>query len=340
MVNNKASIFRVISFTLAGADVLQTMPRTFQLYKQQWKSRTISPVCFFYAVARYGSIISLVSNGFGFYGTTYTLETCRPWYMLPNITAMLAGMAVQILIFIRTYAISGRSTWVKWGLGAFLLLGFPVQVFGIVFHRAPTVTGGQCKGVVLHPGDPDWNIVYYSAHLAYDLVACVVGTFFLVYTSRLHGMFLMTKFIRRVLRNGLLYAFVVFAANLLVVLDFAKVLKTGVGATLPLAVILIAAQHLILSTQRRHSDDPSSTDDYARSHSSSGPRSRGGGPPSSAFPPMVGGGRQDLEMHRGVFVVTETFHDTEDIDQKSPLDKDRQNYRRDSKPAVNFGVGM
>ncbi|KAF7292841.1 putative Transmembrane protein [Mycena indigotica] len=351
MVSSKANVFRIISFTLAGGDVLQTIPPTYQLYKRQWKNRTLSPVCFFYAAARYLTIISLVSNAYGFYGTHYTLETCKPWYMLPNVTAMLAGMAVQVLLYIRTYAISGRSPWVKWGLGAFLLLGFPVQVFGIVFRREARVKGGDCKGVVLRKGDPDWNIVYYSAHMAYDFVVCAVATFFIVYTSRLHGMFLMSKFIRKVLRNGLLYAVVVFIANLWVVLEFVKVLDTGVGATLPLAVVLIAAQHLILSTQRLSDDQPSTTDEHGHSHPSSGPRSRGGAPGggygyprspraytnSSTVVSRSDSGRntarQDVEMQPGVFVFTETY------DTKDPVDSPGQTtYTRDNK--VNFGIGV
>jgi hypothetical protein len=40
------------SFTLAGGDVFQTIPRTYAFYKKQWNNRKLSPACFFYAVAR------------------------------------------------------------------------------------------------------------------------------------------------------------------------------------------------------------------------------------------------------------------------------------------------
>ncbi|KAJ7481660.1 hypothetical protein FB451DRAFT_134163 [Mycena latifolia] len=309
MVDGKANTFRIISFTLAGADVLQTIPGTYSLYKKQWVNRTLSPVCFFYACARYLSIISLVTNGIGFYGTHYTLQTCKPFYMLPNITAMLAGMAVQILVFIRTYAISGRSNITYYGLGSIMLLGFPIQAFGIIYHREPSVGKGNCKGKVFAAGEPDWNIVYYSAHMGFDLIACAVGTFYLVYSSRIQGVFNTSKFVRRVLRNGLLYTIVVFFANLWVVLEFQEVLKTGVGATLPLAVVLIAVQHLILSTQRPNSDAPSSTDEYSRSGplSAQSARRTAGVPPRSPRIFTRRDSRQDVELQSGVFVVTETY---------------------------------
>ncbi|KAJ6625064.1 hypothetical protein B0H10DRAFT_2003518 [Mycena sp. CBHHK59/15] len=304
---SKFSLFRIISFTLAGGDVIQTIPGTYALYKKQWVNRKLSTLCFFYAMARYMTILSLISNGVGFYGTHFTPKTCKPFYMLPNITAMLAGMAVQVLVFIRTYAISGRSQRVWYGLGAILLLGWPVQIFGITYHRDMFIQGGGCKGKVLHLGEPDWNVVYYSAHMVYDLLACATATFYLVYSSRIQGVFNTSRFVRRVLRNGLLYTIVVFLVNLWVVLEFEKVFVTGAASTMPLAVVLISVQHLILSTQRLDSDKPPSTDEYNRSRSLSqgvGAGRRGGAP---RFYSGAVGSQPDVELQTGVFVVTETY---------------------------------
>lgn len=70
MSMNKASMFRIMyvscilegfrlgvdiaarSFTLAGGDILQTVPETLSMYHKCWKNRTLTPVCFFYAMAR------------------------------------------------------------------------------------------------------------------------------------------------------------------------------------------------------------------------------------------------------------------------------------------------
>ncbi|KAJ6515656.1 hypothetical protein C8R45DRAFT_215108 [Mycena sanguinolenta] len=250
MTVDKFSLFRIISFSLAGGDVIQTMPDTYRLYRKQWLAGNLSPVCFFYACTRYLSIISLVSNGIGFFGTNFTPASCQRFYMLPNVTAMLAGMSVQVLVFIRTLAISGRSRRCFYGLGSAMLLLFPLQIFGITYHRDPFLSMGSCKGKVLHAGEPDWNIVYYSAHMAFDLLACATATTYVILISRVQGTFNTSKFMLRVLTNGLLYTFVVFAVNFWVVLEFAGVFSTGAASTLPLAVVMIAAQHLILSTQR------------------------------------------------------------------------------------------
>ncbi|KAJ7119565.1 hypothetical protein C8R44DRAFT_177246 [Mycena epipterygia] len=184
---NRSTVFRIVSLSLAGGDVCQTIPATYRMYKKQVDRRRLSAVCFFYAMARYFSIGSLVANGFGAFWTHYTPETCKHVYMFPNVTALIAGMSVQMVVFIRTYAISGRSKYVRFGLGSVLLLGFPVQIFGIVYHRDPFFNNGMCKGEVLHAGEPDWNIVYYSAHMAWDLIACATATYYLVASSRVQG---------------------------------------------------------------------------------------------------------------------------------------------------------
>ncbi|KAJ7859593.1 hypothetical protein B0H13DRAFT_1901434 [Mycena leptocephala] len=240
--NNKASIFRIISFTLAGGDILQTIPDTWNLYGRSWKNHSLSPVCFFYACARY-------ARGDG--GPDLDIYSAS---QLDEPGAVSDENS-------RTFAISGRSALVYYGLGSILLLGFPIQAFGIVYHRLPETKGVRAKKVWFEERADildlylfresvkercSYRASYYSAHMGYDVIACATGAFYLISSSRVQGSFNMSGFVRRVLRNGLLYTLVVFLANLWVVLEFEDVLKTGVGATLPLAIVLIASdpQHL------------------------------------------------------------------------------------------------
>jgi len=201
-----------------------------------------------------------------------------------------------------------------------MLVLFPVQVFGITYHRDPYLshgTYGSCKGKVLHPGEPDWNIVYYSAHMAFDLTACATATFCLIFSARIQGVFNLSKFLRRVLRNGLLYAVVVFLVNLWVVFEFAGIFNSGAASTMPIAVVMIAAQHLILSTQRLIADKPSSTDDYHRS---------GGNTARTSGPARFYSSQQDVELESGVFVVTESYVKPLAEDRKAEFQSaDRQN---------------
>ncbi|KAJ7292566.1 hypothetical protein C8J57DRAFT_1266362 [Mycena rebaudengoi] len=297
----RSTVFRIVSLSLACGDVFQTIPGTWRLYKKNWDRGSLSALCFCYAVARYFSIFSLIIQvvGLSTFSKNFTFETCKRVYMLPNVTSLLAGMAVQVLVYIRTYAISGHSKYVRFGLGAVLLLGFPVQIFGIVYHRAASFKNGSCKGKVFQVGEPDWNVVYYSAHMAFDLIACVTATFYLLRSSRIGGVLVYSKLARLVLRDGLLYFTVVFLTNLLVVLEFTHTFQaTGAGSALPLAVVLIAIQHMILNTQELTTGHAlQSTDNYGQSVSNGPPRFN---------TPNTQQDELELETHRDESFVTKT----------------------------------
>ncbi|KAJ7172995.1 hypothetical protein C8R43DRAFT_944043 [Mycena crocata] len=190
----------------------------------------------------------------------------------------------------------------------------------------------SCKGKVLRAGEvgysfipyaaptyiprqPDWNIVqvptffeirYYSAHMVFDLIACATATYFIVYSSRIQGVIHFSKLFRSILRDGLLYFIVVFLVNFWVVLEFANVFKSGAASSLPLAVVLIAVQHLVLNTQRLISPARPSVDD------------RFNGELVSQGPPQFYENSRTLdgvELESGVFAGGDTFAGTQ-RDQK------------------------
>ncbi|KAJ7058679.1 hypothetical protein C8F01DRAFT_1146909, partial [Mycena amicta] len=174
--------------------------------------------------------------------------------MIPNVSLYLAGMAVNTLVYIRAVAIAGRSKRIQIGLGLVLFICFPLEGFGLFYHRAVRLgtTVQTCKGLQ-RVGDPDWNIVFYSTHMAFDLIACVLVSYYLVSGSYFNGRMYLSKLVRCILRDGILFFVAVFVVNLWVIwvtLEFLKVFVTGAASSLPLAVTFIASQHLVLSTQQ------------------------------------------------------------------------------------------
>ncbi|KAJ7764822.1 hypothetical protein B0H16DRAFT_429626 [Mycena metata] len=205
----------------------------------------------------------------GAFPQSATFEVCKRIYKISSVTTLLAAIAVQILVYLRTVAISGRSRYVQLGLGLIMLLGFPLQIFGIVYHRAPYFAKGFCTGSASHPGEPNWVIVFYSANMVFDFIACATATYYIVVSSRFHQSIRLSTFFRHILRDGLLYFVVVFLVNLWVMLEFASVFNTGADAMLSLAVVLIAVQHLVLSTHHITSVDRN--EDSFRTSVSQGP---------------------------------------------------------------------
>ncbi|KAJ7717974.1 hypothetical protein B0H16DRAFT_433238 [Mycena metata] len=268
---SRNAIFHIISLSLAGGDVLQTIPETIRFYRAQWAKGRLTPVFFFYAMARYMSILALIINAWthGAFPQSATFEFCKRIYRMASVTTLLAAIAVQVLVYLRTVAISGRSKYVRFGLGLIMLLGLPLQILGAVYHRVPYLAKGICKGGVFQPGEPNWIILYYSANIAFDFIACATATYYIVVLSRFHPSSRLSTFFRHILRDGLLYFAVVFLVNLWLVLEYAHVFTTGIDPMLSLAVVLIAVQHLILSTHHITSVDPN--EDSFRTSVSLGP---------------------------------------------------------------------
>ncbi|KAG9095458.1 hypothetical protein FS749_010418 [Ceratobasidium sp. UAMH 11750] len=239
------SNLRVGTFSIALFDVIQTIPGEIQLYRKQIQNGRMSLVCGLFIVVRYVSIISLVLNGVGFYGSTFDMDSCRAFRLAPPLTKMVAGIASQGIIFLRTWAISRKSRTVLIILGILFVVCLPFLIVGNVYARAPFVKDGSCIAKQA-PGTFNSAPMYYGAMSAFDLVACALATYHLLdFTASS-----MSTFARKVLRHGMIYAFGTTFANLIVLMSVSHVKYIEkLGAFLSVAVTMIMSQHLVLSTQ-------------------------------------------------------------------------------------------
>ncbi|KAJ7275718.1 hypothetical protein C8J57DRAFT_1466450 [Mycena rebaudengoi] len=102
-----------------------------------------------------------------------------------------------------------------------------------------------------------------------------------------------------------------FARTRWVGLELAKVFKSGAASTLPLAVVLIAIQHLILSTQNLDLPDDASSTDYS-SHPLSIPGlSDRKGRVQRSYASDLSHSQQDVEIQQTAHAVTETSRKTQ-----------------------------
>ncbi|KAG9121007.1 hypothetical protein FRC07_003224 [Ceratobasidium sp. 392] len=240
------SNLRIATFSIAAFDFLQTIPGEIKLYRRQYAQGKISVVCMLFIAVRYISIVSLVVNGIGFYSTNFDMESCRKFRLIPPITKMLAGLASQGLIFMRTWAISRKSRLVLIVLSVLFVVGLPMMVIGNVYERAPYVKNGSCLAKQIN-GTFNSAPFYYGAMSGFDLVACGIATYYLI--DRSAGS-VMSKFTKKVLQHGMMYAFGTTLVNIIVLLGVSHVKYVEkLGAFLSVAVTMIMAQHLVLATQ-------------------------------------------------------------------------------------------
>ncbi|KAF8609586.1 hypothetical protein BDV93DRAFT_540834 [Ceratobasidium sp. AG-I] len=247
-----AGNLRIATFSIALFDIIQTIPGEIQLYRKQIANRRMSLVCFLFIVVRYVSIAALVLNGVGFYGTMFDMDSCTHFRLAPPVTKMVAGIASQGIIFLRTWAISRKSRTVLVVLSVLFVLCLPLVILGNVYERRPFVSAGSCIAKQA-PGTFNSAPLYYGAMTAFDVVACGLATYHLLDFTALT----MSRFARKLLKHGMLYAFGTTLANLLVLLAVCHVKYIEkLGAFLAVAMTMIMAQHLVLSTQN-FNDSPS-----------------------------------------------------------------------------------
>ncbi|CUA76897.1 hypothetical protein RSOLAG22IIIB_02376 [Rhizoctonia solani] len=240
------SNLRIATFSIALFDVLQTIPAEIQFYNKQIKNGRMSLVCFLFIIVRYVSIVALVLNGVGFYGSHFTMEMCIDFRLVPPVTKMVAGIACQCIIFLRTWAISRKSRVVLITLGVLFVMCLPFLIIGNVYARAPYVENGSC---IAKQAKNTFNTapMYYGAMSGFDLVACAIATYYLMDLGSKGSM---SGFTRKVLKHGLIYAFGTTFSNIIVLMAVCHVKYIEkLGAFLSVAITMIMAQHLVLSTQ-------------------------------------------------------------------------------------------
>ncbi|KAG9126618.1 hypothetical protein FRC07_002768 [Ceratobasidium sp. 392] len=310
------------TFSIALFDVIQTVPGEIQLYRKQVRNGRMSLVCALFIMVRYVSIVSLILNGVGFYGTTFTDESCEAFRLAPPVTKMFAGIASQGIIFLRTWAISRKSRTVLIILSVLFVMCLPFLVLGNVWMRNPYVKNGSCIAKQA-PGTFNSAPMYYGAMSGFDLVACGLATYYLLdFTASS-----MSAFTRKILRHGMthikIYAFGTTFANIVVLMAVCHVKYIEkLGAFLSVAMTMIMAQHLVLDTQNFNDNSstinvPSSHDPtLARQHPKSLGVESGKHHPTSLVHTPRGHGRNGFggdTFELGVRVQTETHMDMDDL---------------------------
>ncbi|QRV91421.1 hypothetical protein RhiJN_19439 [Ceratobasidium sp. AG-Ba] len=341
------SNLRVATFSIALFDVIQTIPGEIQLYRKQIQNKRISLVCVLFIIVRYVSIVSLVLNGVGFYGTTFDLESCRAFRLAPPLTKMFAGIASQGIIFLRTWAISRKSRTVLIILSVLFVVCLPFLVLGNVYARGPYVTKGSCIAKQA-PGTFNSAPMYYGAMSGFDMVACGIATYYLLDFTASSA----SRFTRKVLRHGMIYAFGTTFANIIVLMAVCHVKYIEkLGAFLSVAMTMIMAQHLVLSTQNFNgtssTNNVSSSRDPTLANRPQYPKSLGAESakyrPTSLIRSPRGygrGGYASDTFELGVRVQTETHMETDDLPHSGARTVELQRAESISSTTGNSGKGV
>ncbi|KAG8742214.1 hypothetical protein FRC10_001793 [Ceratobasidium sp. 414] len=275
-----SAYMRVAAMTLAAYDWFITLKPEIRLYQRQSLSKGVV----LFAAIRYVSIAAIVTSNVGFFGTGFTAAACHHYHLVAPLLKMFATLISQLIISIRTYAISRKSQWVLWTLtGLFCLSCVPEGLGNVWQRKAVQNSTVRLHHVLPHLRDSDapvspvkvsWDIfsftlaflrtftdsctsgnlpehkiawVHYLAAVVFDTVAMGIATFYLYSPTKTT----ITGLAKVMLEEGLLYFIFLTVANVVNLCMFltADIATQSCAAVFGQAVTMIMSQRIILNLQ-------------------------------------------------------------------------------------------
>ncbi|KDN35983.1 hypothetical protein RSAG8_11134, partial [Rhizoctonia solani AG-8 WAC10335] len=127
-----AAYMRVAAMTLAAYDWVITLRPEIRLYKRH---KAFSKAVILFALIRYVSIAAIILSNVGFFGTGFSARACHHYHLVAPLTKMFATLISQVIISIRTYAISRKSRWVLYALSTLFIISCVPEVLGNAWQR-------------------------------------------------------------------------------------------------------------------------------------------------------------------------------------------------------------
>ncbi|KAF9518520.1 hypothetical protein BS47DRAFT_1338203 [Hydnum rufescens UP504] len=242
--NELLHYLRVASLSIALYDYLATLPAEFRLYASQPSFLRMSNACILFIAVRYVSVVCLVASSWGFFGTGFSPKVCQRYYLVTPATKLLAVLISQIIISIRTYAISRKSPWVFWTLCALFIACLLPELVGTVYKKIPVQD--------MYQNCTSGNIVrmswlHYLAAVVFDVVTTGISTTYLLINSPTLSP--MSGLSRLLLKEGMSYFFVLTLVNLanLYVFRTSSISTQSCAAGFGEAMTMIMSEHIILN---------------------------------------------------------------------------------------------
>ncbi|KAJ7073606.1 hypothetical protein C8F01DRAFT_359 [Mycena amicta] len=307
-----AAYLRVAADSIALFDYLQTLPAEIRLYRRQKGLLKMSAACMLFIMVRYFGVISIVLANIGFFYHGFSPKACRRWYMLVPIFKQFLYMSSQVILGVRTYAVSRKNPVVlRVVVGLYILCCVP-EFIGLFYKRIPVQTNHACTS-----GDAHGVSVasyFYVGAMIYDLVTMSITVAYLLKFSNTNRTTL-SNLAKIILEDTVMYFLALTAMNIMNFIFFRNdnAAIQPAASTLGLATTMIFSARFILNLSEHARIDGLSNE---HTHSSRS-RSRGNG---------LSGGRNHGNQTAGAQtdtsngIVVRVVKDVITMDDMSPID--------------------
>ncbi|KAH7101298.1 hypothetical protein BKA62DRAFT_796142 [Auriculariales sp. MPI-PUGE-AT-0066] len=248
-----AEYLRIASISLAAYDFLLTLPYEYRFYATQWKRPSLACTLFF--LIRYSSVLILVISNVGQFAS-FSDTACDRYYILAPVFKVLQIFVSQLILAIRTFAISWRSRTVAVVLIIAVVVCTIGEGVGSIYARVPNRGTGHCTSGNAPGLKVAW--LHYIFGMAFDVLTLAISSYYLL--GRQPCAYISFRGVARImLVDGLGYFAVLTAANVINVIFWtcAPQPLQSAAASLGYAFTMIACQRILISLRdiAEHSRD-------------------------------------------------------------------------------------
>ncbi|KAG2340467.1 hypothetical protein BDR05DRAFT_537188 [Suillus weaverae] len=236
---------RIASISIAFYDYVLTLPAEWRFYRSQSSIFHISLACALFILIRYVSIMAIVLSNYGYFSTSYTIQTCQRYYLVAPVFKVIQTMISQTILGVRTFNVARRDRRVGIALLLICLFSITAEWFSELFHRTSVVVDGNCTSADAGKVLSTW--FYYLAVMVYDIVTVTISTTHLLRYNPLSTR--VERLIRVLIYDGIGYFIVLSAANVLnLILYHTTDIETqSAGASIGYAVTWIMSQRILIN---------------------------------------------------------------------------------------------
>ncbi|KAJ7860121.1 hypothetical protein B0H14DRAFT_2745656 [Mycena olivaceomarginata] len=272
-----AAYLRVAAYAIAFFDYLQTLPAEYRLYARQKGPFNLSIACILFIVVRYVGLATLIISNTGFFYHGFSEAACDRYFWLAPVFKLILYMTSQLILGLRTYAVSRQSRLVLFVLIILFIVCCVPEFISTFWKRVRSQTKGSCNSG--NPPGVHIAAFYYVGGLLYDLVTMTITSVYLwKFSSSSRSSW--SQLARMMLEDGIMYFIALSTMNIVNIIFFQNpetVLQSS-AVSLGFASTMIFSGRFILNLSE-HVRDGVSGD---QGHSSRTPRT----PMDSGFRPQ------------------------------------------------------
>ncbi|OCH93254.1 hypothetical protein OBBRIDRAFT_771885 [Obba rivulosa] len=243
------SYFRVASLSVAAYDWLWTLPIEWEIYREQESILRLGRGCLLFILIRYSSICALTASNAGFFTHGFSPAACgRYRYFPPSMKGdryLFQSAIAQLILFIRTWAISRHATWVLLALSALFVISVALESWSNIYKLVAVQNEWyNCTSGNYHETEFVW--IHYLMCMVFDGACLGIAAGYLwmqsTDTTGVRGL------ARSLLRQGVLYWVVLTTVNVanLITYRVADLSAQASAASIGYTLIWIMAQRILI----------------------------------------------------------------------------------------------